>query len=547
VKEARRVSEKFPNGSRTIPTIYAFGPFRLDAQGVTLFLGAEPVALSKRAVALLGILIDRAGSPVSKDALMEAAWSGLAVEESNLTVQIAALRRALGEVPGGEDWIVTLPRRGYRFVGPVVTKSEAQVPAAPIADPASKLSPTTAPALPDKPSIAVLPFENLSGDPEQGYFADGMVEEIITALSRIRWLFVIARNSSFTYKGRAVDVKQIGKELGVMYVLEGSVRKAGNRIRITAQLLDATNGAHLWADHFDGLLEDVFELQDNVASSVAGVIEPTLQTAEYRRSIQRPTNDLTAYDLYLQARVAYESADREETMRALELVRQALERDPNYGSALAAAIGCQCSIYLSVWTNDLEATRIVGIDLARRALRVAGDDPYILSSAAFALGLFGEDIATAIALVDRSLELNPSFARGWYHSGTLRLWVGQYDLAIEHFETSIRLSPRASRSQTYLTIGIGHFFARRNEKAAEMLALSLQERSAWPPTLRFMASCLAHMGRLEEAQEVVKRLRAITPVVIPTAEHWRIREDREYFLDGLRLAVGVGRNEVAGH
>src|SRR5262249_20896566 len=181
-----------------------------------------------------------------------------------------------------------------------------------------------------------------------------MVEEIITALSRIRWLFVIARNSSFTFKGRAVDVKQVGRELGVMYVLEGSVRKAGNRIRITAQLLDTTTNAHLWADRFDGTLEDVFELQDNVASSVAGVIEPTLQTAEYRWSIQRPTENLTAYDLYLQARAHSESWEKKETMRAVELVERALERDPNYGSALAVAIGCQCNIFH--WTNDLEAT-----------------------------------------------------------------------------------------------------------------------------------------------------------------------------------------------
>jgi len=403
------------------------------------------------------------------------------------------------------------------------------------------------PPLPDRPSIAVLPFQNLSGNPEQDYFADGMVEEIITALSRIHWLFVIARNSSFTYKGQAVDVKRVGKELGVLYVLEGSVRKAGNRIRITGQLLDATTGAHLWADRFDGTLEDIFGLQDNVASSVAGVIEPTLQTAEYRRSIQRPTADLTAYDLYLQARVSQESTEREATMRALELAERALERDPNYGSALAVAVACKWNIYLSYWTSDLEATRNEGIGLARRALRVASDDPYVLASAAFALGLFGEDIATAIALVDRSLQLNPSFARGWSRSGVLKQWAGQYDVAIEHIETSIRLSPRENRSGNYLVIGISHFFARRTEKAAEMLGLSLQERSTWPSTLRFMASCLAHMGRLKEAQEIVTRLRAITSVVIPSAEYWRIREDREYYLDGLRLAAGVGRDEVAGH
>jgi adenylate cyclase len=335
-----------------------------------------------------------------------------------------------------------------------------------------------------------------------------------------------------------VDVKQVGKELGVLYVLEGSVRKAGNRIRITAQLLDATTGAHLWADRFDSTLEDIFELQDNVALSVAGVIEPTLQAEEHRRSTQRPTADLTAYDLFLQARFANLESDREGNMRAHELVERALERDPNYGSALAAATGNLSNIYLSVWTSDLEATRNKGIHLARRALRVAGDDPYILAMAAWALGLFGEDITTAIALVDRSLQLNPSYAHGWYVSGTLRLWAGQYDLAIEHIETSIRLSPRERRHRAYMTIGMGHFFARRTEKAAEILGLSLQEQSEWPPTLRFMASCLAHMGRLEEAQEMVKRLRKITPVVIPTAEHWRIREDREYFLHGLRLAVG---------
>src|SRR5215475_11214644 len=217
--------------------------------------------------------------------------------------------------------------------------------------------PATVLPLPEKPSIAILPFQNLSGDSQQDYFADGMVEEIITALSRIRWLFVIARNSSFTYKGRSVDARQVGRELGVRYVLEGSVRKANGRLRITAQLIDAESGGHLWADRFDGLLEEVFELQDNVALSVAGVIEPTLRVAEQHRSIRRPTDDLTAYDLFLQGRVALESVDREGTMRALELVGQALERDPNYGSALAAAARCQCSIYLSVWTNDLEATR----------------------------------------------------------------------------------------------------------------------------------------------------------------------------------------------
>jgi adenylate cyclase len=521
-----------------ISTIYEIGPFRLDEQGDALFRGAEPVALSQRAVALLRMLVERAGAPVSKEALIEAAWPGLAVEDSNLTVQIAALRRVLGAEPGADKWIETLPRRGYRFIGPAATKSEAKVPATPTVDVARKPAPMIALALPEKPSIAVLPFDNLSGDPEQGYFADGMVEEIITALSRIHWLFVIARNSSFTYKGRTVDIKQVGRELGVSYVLEGSIRKAGNRVRITAQLLDATTAAHLWADHFDGTLEDIFQLQDNVASSVAGVIEPTLQAAEHRRSVQRPTDDLTAYDLFLQARVALYSVTREGTRRALELAERALERDPNYGSALAVATRCHCNIYACGWTSDLEATQKRGIEFSRRALRIAGNDPFIIANAAVGLALFGEDIAMTIALVDHSLRLNPNFARGWHLSGQLRLWAGQYDLAIEHIETSIRLSPRESRMGNYLNIGISHFFARRTEKAAEVLGQSLQENSEWPPTIRFMASCLAHLGRLKEAQKLMKRLQAITPVVIPNAEHWRISEDREYYLHGLRLAVG---------
>ena len=393
-------------------------------------------------------------------------------------------------------------------------------------------------ALPDKPSMAVLPFQNMSGDPEQEYFADGMVEEIITALSRIRWLFVIARNSSFTYKGKSVDIKQVGRELGVRYVLEGSVRKAGNRIRIAAQLIDAVNGAHLWADHFDGSLENVFELQDNVASSVAGVIEPTLRAAEIDRSIQRPTNDLTAYDLYLRASADSSSWQRERVLRAKALLEQALERDPHFGPALGLAAMCRSNLYVSAWADDLEAIRQEGIELARRALRVAGDDPNVLASAAYALAMFGEDIAAAIALIDRALQLNPSSASGWYHSGILKLWAGQPDIAIKHFETFIRLSPRQSMARVFFAIGLAHFFARRLEEAKAMLLRSLQEIPTWAPTHRFLASCYAHMGRLDEAHDVVKRLRELTPLVIPSADHWRKPEDREFYLSGLRLAAG---------
>src|SRR5438477_961250 len=240
--------------------------------------------------------------------------------------------------------------------------------------------PTTLPQR-EKPSIAVLPFQNMSGDPEQEYFVDGMVEEIITALSRIRWLFVLARNSSFTYKGQAVDVKQVGHELGVRYVLEGSVRKGGNRVRITGQLIDTETGAHLWADRFDGLIEDVFELQDKVASSVVGVIEPTLQAAETARLAGRPTDDLTAYDLYLRA-YAMTLSSTKQVPEALRLLEQAIARDPRYGPALAWAAHCCFRLVGDGRSEDPAADRLKGADFARRALEVAGDDPNILANAA---------------------------------------------------------------------------------------------------------------------------------------------------------------------
>jgi TolB-like protein/class 3 adenylate cyclase len=400
--------------------------------------------------------------------------------------------------------------------------------------------PKPALSLPDKPSIAVLPFQNMSGDPEQEYFADGMVEEIITALSRIRWLFVIARNSSFTYKGQAVDVKQVGRELGVRYVLEGSVRRGGGRVRITAQLIEAVSGAHLWADRFDGSLEDVFDLQDKVALSVAGVIEPALQGAEMNRSAQRPTNDLTAYDLYLRALAPIRSGEvgRESYVEALDLLNQAIQRDSRYAPALALAASCRSSLDVAGWIGDAGANRDEALGLTRRALAAARDDPNVLAYGAYVLAYFGEDIIAAIALIDRCLELNPSFAVGWWRSGWLRLWAGQPDLAIEHFETGLRLSPRVRMHDPFLGIGVGHFFARRFDEARTMLLRSMQENPNWVPAYRFLASCYAQMGRVGDAREIIERLQTLTEVVVPNATHWRNPEHRELYLAGLRLAAG---------
>jgi len=417
---------------------------------------------------------------------------------------------------------ITRPVRAYKIATGAGSATAPETPALP---------------LPDKPSIAVLPFANLSGDAEQEYFADGMVEEIITALSRIRWLFVIARNSSFTYKGQAVDVKRVGREFGVRYVLEGSVRKAGGRVRITAQLIDAASGAHLWADRFDGSLEDVFDLQDKVASSVAGVIEPALQAAETARSAGRPTNDLTAYDLYLRA-YSMVLSSRARAPEALGLMEQAIARDPRYGPALARAAHCCFRLLVDGRSEDPEADHLKGIEFARRALEVADDDPGVLANVALPLAYFGEDIGAMMALVDRALALNPNYARGWHLSGVLRQWAGQPDIAIEHIETSLRLSPRARSGPALLMIGAAHLLSRRFDQAVPKLLIAIQDDPSFPNPYRYLAACYAHMGQLGNAREIVARLRAITSVVIPDASYLRNPEHRELFLSGLRLAAG---------
>jgi adenylate cyclase len=411
-----------------------------------------------------------------------------------------------------------------------------------VATGAASATPREAPALalPDKPSIAVLPFANMSGDPEQEYFADGMVDEIITALSRIRWLFVIADNSSFAYKGHAIDAKQVGRELGVRYVLEGSVRKDGRRVRISAQLIDALSGAHLWADRFYGSLEEIFDLQDQVAVSIAGVIEPTLQAAEIRHSVERPMTDLTAYDLYLRARSVASSYERGGIAKALELIGQAIARDPRYALALATAATYRVDLENYDWIDDREGeeNRRTAIDLARQALRMGADDPGVLGRAAMVLGRFGEDLDAALALINRALVLNPSFAYGWYWSGWLHLFAGQAEQAIEHFETSMRLNPRGQRGFHLAGIGSAHFVSHRFEDALAVLRVSLEEAPTFTPTHRTLAACYAHMGRLDEAREIIKRLASLTPVVMPTANPLRNPEHRELFLSGLRLAAG---------
>ena len=424
--------------------------------------GAE-CALRPKSFALLRLFLENPGRLIHRDQIMETVWPGVFVTDDNIAQCISNIHRVLGD--SDQNVLRTLPRRGFLFTLPPSHRTERDSSAG------TQVSADAAipPPLPDRPSIAILPFQNMSGDQEQEYFADGMVEEITTALARIPWLFVVARNSSFTFKGQPVDVKQVGRELGVRYVLEGSVRKAAGRVRITGQLIDAMSGAHLWADHFDGLMEDVFELQDKVAFSVAGVIEPTLQAAETSRSAGRPTDDLTAYDLYLRA-YAMVLASTRQTPEALRLMEQAIQRDPQYGPALAWAAYCCFRLVGDGRSQDPGGDRRKGADYARRALEVASDDPVILVNAALALAYFGEDINAMIALVDRALSLNPSFAQGWNISSSLRNWAGQPDVAIEHMEASLRLSPRARVGTSLVGIGSSHFVSRRFDRGADAAA-----------------------------------------------------------------------------
>jgi len=390
--------------------------------------------------------------------------------------------------------------------------------------------------LPDKPSIAVLPFQNMSGDPEQEYFVDGMVEEIITALSRIRWLFVIARNSSFTYKGQPVDVKQVARDLGVRYVLEGSVRKGGGRVRITAQLIECATGAHLWADRFDGSLEDVFDLQDQVATSVAGVIEPALQAAESRRAAQRPTRDLTAYDLYLRSLPIFARQTKDDVLEAAALLDRAIALDPHFSSALAELSRCHMRLAIDEWAADPGESERKAVALARRALATADNDPIVLVDAALTLACFGE--SSAIAFVDKALALNPSYARGWYVSGMINLMAGQPNRAIEHVERALSLSPFGFLGFPTLVRGQAHFHNRNFDAAVGCLRVCIREKPGHPWPYRHLAACLAHLGQLDEAREVIGQLRVIGAVIIPSRKGLFSLEVYQLTLSGLRLATG---------
>jgi TolB-like protein len=396
-------------------------------------------------------------------------------------------------------------------------------------------------ALPDKPSIAVLPFQNLSADPEQEYFADGIVEDITMALARFRWLFVIARNSSFTYKGRVVDVKQVGRELGIRYVLEGSVRKAGNRIRIAGQLIDAQTGTHLWADRFEGELQDVFDLQDKVTASVVGAIAPKLQSAEIKRAKRKPTENLDAYDYYLRGLAKTYRWTVEANGEALKLFCKATALDAGLACAYGMAAWCYVQRKARGWMvehvqESEEATR-----LARKAVHLGGDDPVALCMGGYALAFVAHEFDDAAAFMDRGLAVNPNLAQAWVLSSWLRIWRGEPDLALDHVAQAMRLSPVDTSLHSMLAAAaFAHFLAGRYDVALSHAEGAMRDNPTFLLAIYSLAASSSLAGRPEQAKRSLAKALECNPDLrasnLKDLVSFRRTEDLSAFVEALRQA-----------
>ena len=520
---------------------FQFGDCVLDVGRRELTRGAEAVAVGPQVFDLLTYLVRNRDRVVTKDDLLDAVWAGRIVSESTLTSHINAVRKAIGDSGQDQRLVRTIARKGFRFVGEVREAPSPAVLASPTTPAGAIEISALALSLPNRPSIATLPFLNLSGDPAQEYFADGVVEDIISALSRIRWLFVIARNSSFTYKGRAVDVKQVGRELGVRYVLEGSVRKSANRMRLTGQLVDATTGAHLWADRFEGMLDDIFELQDQMTEQVVGAIAPQLERAEIERAARKPTESLDAYDYYLRGMSSLHQGTRPAIDQALPLFHKAIQLDPDFASAYGMAAWCHYWRKMNGWMSSLTQEDAEGARLARRAVDLGKEDAVALTRAGHALGHFGGDLDSCVALLDRALVLNPNLSAAWYLSGFQRISLGEPDNAVERFERAMRLNPLDPEMfQMQTGMAMAHLFARRFDVASSWLEQAAREA---PNVLRvygFMAASHALAGRTEPAHRAMHHVRRLDPALrLSSLRDWvllRRSEDVDMLADGLRKA-----------
>jgi len=484
--------------------IYRFEDFSLDGDRRELRRGSDIVAIEPQVFDVLQFLIENRERVVSHDDLIEAVWRGRIVSEGTVSTRINAVRHALRDNGAQQRLIRTLPRKGYRFAGDI--RSGNGKPASQRSDALVELG--------DRPSIAVLPFANFSGDPTQTYFADGMVDEIITALSRLRWLFVIARTSSFTYRDRALDVRQIGHELGVRYVLEGSVRKTENRVRIMPQLIDAQTGAHVWAGRFEGALDDVFELQDRMTGQVVGAIAPKLQQAEVARVRHKPTESLAAYDCFLRGVASFHRFTRPATDEALAHFQRAIELDPDFATPYGIAALCYCRRKATRWWADEAKDTADAVRVARKAVDAGHDDVIALAAGGWALAYVGLDLDNGAAFIDRALELGPNFATAWMFSGWTRVFLGEHDTAIEHFAESMRMSPLDPLIVIALTgTAFAHHLALRQDQAATWAERAFREHPNYFFANVICACTRALAGRSEDARAVMARVREMNPAL----------------------------------
>jgi TolB-like protein len=487
---------------------YLFEDYVLDTDRRELRLGAGLAPLAPQVFDILVYLIRNRERVVSKNDLMAAIWDGRIVSDSALTTRLNGARSAVGDSGDEQRLIKTFPRKGIRFVG--IVREEKPIDAAAV-DHVTR-PPRAILTLPDKPSIAVLPFTNLGGDALQDYFTDGVVEDIITELSRFSELFVIARNSSFSYKERPVDVRDVGRDLGVRYVLEGSVRKTANRVRMTGQLIDAASGAHIWADRFESELDDIFALQDQMAESVVGAIVPRLEQAEIERAKSKPTDNLNAYDCFLRGMAAWHDWTQSSHNNALKFFYQAIKLDPEFGRPYALAAGC----YLMRKANDWIVDRAVEVAETERLGRLGADlgrtDAVALAWSAHALGYVVGDINTGIALIDRALLLNANLAVAWQRSGWLRIYAGDCELAIEHLEHARRLNPLDPLMHlAHSATAFAYFLLGDVEGASAWAERALYLRPNWPPALRVLAMSNALAGREHATRQAMTGLARVQP------------------------------------
>jgi TolB-like protein len=518
--------------------LYRFEIFTLDTDRRELRRGGRLVSIEPKVFDLLAHLIDHRQRVVSKDDLIAAVWRGRIVSESAITTCINGARAALGDTGETQRLIKTLPRKGIRFIGNA--REELQSPRAPKA--ARPVTPSKVRlALPDKPSIAVLPFTSLSTDAEQEYFAHGIAEEITTALSRMRWLFVIARNSSFTYKARSVDAKDVGQELGVRYLLQGTVRKAVKRVRITAQLVEAETGVNLAAHRFEGMLEDIFDLQDQVATSVVGAITSNLESVEIARAKRKPTGNLDAYDLYLRGLAnAYQwpKASHEESLAQFY---RAIELDPEFASAYGMAARAYAWRATNGWMADPAKEADQAAKLSQRAVDLGKDDAVALASAGMAIARVVGDLEYGVSLVDQALALNPNVVSAWANSGWMRVWLGEPRVAIEHFQRAIRLSP-VDPQMFVIDSGIAgaHLIAGRFDDASTWADKALGRHTDYGPALRIATASHALAGREEAARRVLVRLQTADPALrisnVKVRAPYRRPTDIAKLIEGLRKA-----------